>query len=88
MESENNEVGNAAGQPNRAPNLHSTTLNSQVLPMGPYVCADNNSFVFELCDEKPGCLPDYEAVIYPSSFVWDKSTAGKTITIDSSTIAL
>ena len=68
MESEDNEVGNAASQPNRAPNLHSTTLNSQVLPMGPYVCADNNSSVFELCDEKPGCLPDYEAVSYPSSF--------------------
>ena len=86
MGSEDNEVENAASQPNRAPNLHSTTLNSQVLPMGLYVCADNNSSVFELCGKKPGCLPDYEAVSSPSSFVWGKSTAGKIITIDSSTI--
>ena len=61
---------NAASQPSRAPYLHSTTLKSQVLPMGPYVCADNNSSVFELCDKKPGCLPDCEAVSSPSSFVW------------------
>ena len=51
-----------------------------------FACADNNSSVFESCDEWPGCLLDYEAVSSPSSFVLDKSTAGKTITIDSSTI--
>lgn len=32
--------------------------------MGLYVCVDNNSFVFELCDEKFGCLLDYEVVSY------------------------
>lgn len=50
--------------------------------MGLYVCVDNNSFVFELCDEKFGCLLDYEVVSYFFFFVWGKFIVGKIIIID------